>query len=355
MKRVWEQVMEANAPDAWLLALGIVVAALAAVWLARGIAVRLISRLSSRTTLKLDDALVASARATSLVLLFPLALYAGASALHLPARLDQLLHNVAMVAVVAQFALWVNRWLLQWLALRAEAARSVDPAATTTVNLLGFVGRVVVWAMALLLALDQLGFNVTALVAGLGIGGIAVALAVQNILGDLFASMAIVLDKPFQVGDFIVVGDLAGSVEKVGLKTTRVKSLSGEQLVFANAQLLGSQIRNYKRMQERRIAFAIGVTYETPLEKLRALGGWLKAAVEAQPGVRFDRAHFKEYADFSLHYEIVYYVLSPDYNQYMDVQQAINLAIFEKLSAEGVKFAYPTRTLYLRQQGAGSP
>jgi len=354
MKRIWEQLLQNNAPDAWLLALVIVVAVLAAVWIARGIVERLIARLSRRTALKLDDALLASARATNLWLLFPLALYAGASALHIPSRLDQLLHNVAMVALVGQFALWVNRWLLQWLALRAEAARAVDPAATTTVNLLGFVGRVVVWAMALLIALDQLGFNVTALVAGLGIGGIAVALAVQNILGDLFASMAIVLDKPFQVGDFIVVGDLAGSVEKVGLKTTRVKSLSGEQLVFANAQLLNSQIRNYKKMQERRIAFGIGVTYETPAEKLRALPGWLKAAVEAQPGVRFDRAHFKEYADFSLNFEVVYYVLSPDYNKYMDAQQAINLALFDKLAAEGVQFAYPTRTLYLHQQPAGS-
>jgi small-conductance mechanosensitive channel len=253
---------------------------------------------------------------------------------------------------VAQFAVWVNRWLLQWLALRAEVARAIDPAATTTVNLLGFVGRVLVWAMALLIALDQLGFNVTALIAGLGIGGIAVALALQNVLGDLFASMAIVLDKPFQVGDFIIVGDKPGTVEKVGLKTTRVKSLWGEQLVFANAQLLNAQIKNYKRMQERRISFGIGVTYETPAEKLRALPGWLKAAVQAQPDVRFDRAHFKEYADFSLNFEIVYYVLSPDYNLYMDRQQAINLAIFDKLAQEDVQFAYPTRTLYLRQEAA---
>lgn len=354
MNKIWEQILQDNAPDAWLLATAIAVAVLVAVWVARGVAVRVIARLSQRTALKLDDALLASARATKLWLLLPLALYAGVSALHVPARLDQLLHNVAMVALVVQFAVWVSRWLLQWLELRAEAARAVDPAATTTVNLLGFVGRVLVWAMALLIALDQLGFNVTALVAGLGIGGIAVALAMQNILGDLFASMAIVLDKPFQVGDFIIVGDLAGSVERVGLKTTRVKSLSGEQLVFANAQLLSSQIRNYKKMQERRIAFGIGVTYETPAEKLRALAGWLKAAVEAQPGVRFDRAHFKEYADFSLNFEVVYYVLSPDYNKYMDAQQAINLAIFDKLAAEGVQFAYPTRTLYVHQSGAGS-
>jgi len=201
-------------------------------------------------------------------------------------------------------------------------------------------------------ALDQLGVDVTALVAGLGIGGIAVALALQNILGDLFASAAIVLDKPFMVGDFIVVGEHAGTVEKVGLKTTRVRSLSGEQLVFANALLLNAQLRNFKRMNERRIAFAIGVTYETPLEKLRALPGWLKAAVEAQPKARFDRAHFKSYGDFSLNFEVVYYVLSAEFNVYMDAQQAINLTIYEKLAQEGVQFAYPTRTLYLRQDAA---
>ncbi len=349
---VWEQLLRNNAPDAWLLAAAIAAAVIAAVWLARAVAARLITRVARRTDLKLDDALVASVRATKLWLLTPLAVYAGASALEIPARLDRLLENIAMVALVAQFAVWVNRWLLQWLALRAEAARAIDPAATTTVNLLGFVGRVLVWAMALLIALDQLGFNVTALVAGLGIGGIAVALAVQNILGDLFASMVIVLDKPFQVGDFIIVGDKPGVVEKVGLKTTRVKSLWGEQYVFANAQLLNSQIRNYKKMQERRIVFGVGVTYETPLEKLRAVPGWLRAAVEAQPDVRFDRAHFKEYADFSLNFEIVYYVLSPDFGKYMDRQQAINLAIFEKFAAEGVQFAYPTRTLYLRQEAA---
>jgi len=350
--KAWDALLRANSVEQWALAAAICVAVLVAIWLARGVAARVIARLARRTALKLDDALVAAVRATKLWLFVPLAAYAGASALQIPARLDSLLEHAAMVGLIAQFAAWTNRWLLQWLALRAEAARAVDPAATTTVNLLGFVARVVVWALALLIALDQLGFNVTALVAGLGIGGVAVALAVQNILGDLFASMAIVLDKPFQVGDFIIVGEHAGSVEKVGLKTTRVKSLWGEQLVFANAQLLGSQIRNYKRMQERRISFGIGVTYETPLEKLRALPGWLKAAVEAQPDVRFDRAHFKEYADFSLNFEIVYYVLSPDYNLYMDRQQAINLAIFEKLAREGVQFAYPTRTLYLKQEAA---
>ncbi|MDH4093698.1 MAG: mechanosensitive ion channel family protein [Betaproteobacteria bacterium] len=345
--KIWEQLLRDNAPDAWLLAGAIAVAVLFAIWAVRRL--RLITCLARTTGTQAGDALAGALDATRLWLFLPLAVFAGASVLQIPVRLDRLLENLAMVGLVAQAAVWGNRWFTRWLDLRAEAARAVDPAATTTVSLLGFAARVVVWTLALLIALDQLGFNVTALVAGLGIGGIAVALALQNILGDLFASMAIVLDKPFQVGDFVIVGEHAGTVEKVGLKTTRVKSLSGEQLVFANAQLLNAQIRNYKKMQERRIAFAVGVTYETPLEKLRAIPDWLRAAVEAQPDTRFDRAHFKSYGDFSLDFEIVYYVLSADYAAYMNAQQAINLAIFDKFAREGVEFAYPTRTLYIRQ------
>jgi small-conductance mechanosensitive channel len=341
--KLWEQLLKANAWGDFVLAAGIALLAFFFAWLVRNLVARFISH----------QALAAEVvRATRLWLLAPLALYTGAATLELPARLERLLENVALVALVVQFALWATRLLQHWLALRADATRSTDPEAATTVTLLGFVGRVVVWALALLLALDQLGVDVTALVAGLGIGGIAVALALQNILGDLFASAAIVLDKPFMVGDFIVVGEHAGTVEKVGLKTTRVRSLSGEQLVFSNALLLNAQLRNFKRMNERRIAFAIGVTYETPLEKLRALPGWLKAAVEAQPKARFDRAHFKSYGDFSLNFEIVYYVLSAEFNVYMDTQQGINLTIYEKLAQEGVQFAYPTRTLYLRQDTA---
>jgi small-conductance mechanosensitive channel len=347
MRRIWEQVLHNNPPEGWLLAAAIAAAVLLAIWAVRRL--RLITRLARTTGTQAGDAVAAALDATRLWLFLPLAVYAGASVLQIPTRLDRLLENLAMVGLVAQAAVWGNRWFTRWLDLRAAATHAVDPAATTTLSLLGFAARVVVWTLALLIALDQLGFNVTALVAGLGIGGIAVALALQNILGDLFASMAIVLDKPFQVGDFVVVGEHAGTVEKVGLKTTRVKSLAGEQLVFANAQLLNAQIRNYKKMQERRIAFSIGVTYETPLDKLRQIPGWLKAAVESQPQARFDRAHFKEYADFSLNFEIVYYVLSADFAVYMDTQQAINLAIFEKFAQEGVEFAYPTRTLYIRQ------
>jgi small-conductance mechanosensitive channel len=346
--KFWEKLVHDNSLEALLLAGAIAIAVLALIWLVRRL--RLLTRLARTTHTRAGEAIVDALNGTRVWLFLPLALYAGASVLQIPARLDRVLEGLAMVGALAQLALWANRLLAFWLAQRMVEKRTTDPEAATMVTLIGFIARSFVWTLALLLALDQLGFNVTALVAGLGIGGVAVALALQNVLGDLFASAAIVLDKPFVVGDFIVVGEFAGTVEKVGLKTTRLKSLSGEQLVFGNAVLLGAQIRNFKRMQERRILFGVGVTYETPAEKLRAIPGWLKAAVEAQPDVRFDRAHFKSYGDFSLDFEIVYYVLSAEYGQYMDRQQAINFAIFDKFAAEGVEFAYPTRTLYLRQE-----
>jgi small-conductance mechanosensitive channel len=201
--------------------------------------------------------------------------------------------------------------------------------------------------VVLLVALDNLGIDVTALVAGLGIGGVAVALSVQNILGDLFASLSIILDKPFVIGDFLIIDDYMGSVEYVGLKTTRVRSLSGEQLIFSNSDLLKSRIRNYGRMFERRVVFSIGVTYDTPREKLRRIPGIIQKAIEAEDKTRFDRSHFMKYGDYSLQFETVYYVLSADYNSYMDIQQAIYFAIHEAFEQEQIEFAYPTQTLFV--------
>jgi len=202
-----------------------------------------------------------------------------------------------------------------------------------------------------LVALDNFGVKVTTLVAGLGVGGIAAALAVQNILGDLFASVSILLDRPFEIGDFIIVGAQMGTVERIGLKSTRVRALSGEQLVFANADLLSSRIQNFKRMQERRVLFGLGVTYDTPTEKMERIPQILREIVSAQPNARLDRAHFSKYADWSLNFEVVYYMKVPDYNAYMDTQQIINLEILKRFRAEGIEFAFPTQTLHVQKAG----
>ncbi|MGH7446139.1 MAG: mechanosensitive ion channel family protein, partial [Longimicrobiales bacterium] len=215
------------------------------------------------------------------------------------------------------------------------------------INALGFVIRLGFYSVLVLMGLSNLGFDITALIAGLGIGGIAIALALQNVLGDLFASLSIVLDRPFIIGDFIIVDNLAGTVEYIGLKTTRVKSLSGEQLVFANGDLLSSRVRNFKRMYERRIVFSLGVTYQTPRAQLEQIPSMIRAAVERQQNTRFDRSHFLAYGDFSLNFETVYYVLVPEYNTYMDVQQAINFEIHRAFEDAGIEFAYPTQTVFV--------
>jgi small-conductance mechanosensitive channel len=261
------------------------------------------------------------------------------------------LSNVLTIGLLLQVGLWATAALDVSFRLRRDLQMQEHPEAVAAMDVLGFVVRLVMWSIVVLVILDNLGIQVTALIAGLGIGGVAVALATQNILGDLFASLSIVLDKPFVVGDFLAIGEYLGSVEKVGIKTTRVRSLSGEQLIFSNNDLLNSRIRNFGRMFERRVVFTLGVAYETPVEKLRKIPPIIRDAIEAHEKVRFDRAHFHKYGDYALIFETVYYVLSPEYNQYMDIQQDVNLMIFERFAEEGIEFAYPTQTIHFRGDG----
>ncbi|HEX2120210.1 MAG TPA: mechanosensitive ion channel family protein [Thermoanaerobaculia bacterium] len=306
-------------------------------------------RQAAETEGDVDDFLLDVVRRTSIALLVLPAVYAGSRALALPEETSSLLRTVTRVSLVAQAALWsaavVDFFLRRYRRRRVES----DPAAITTIRAFRLAALSAVWCVATLVALDNLGIDVTALVTGLGIGGVAIALATQNILGDLFASLSIVLDKPFVVGDFIRSGDHLGVVEQIGLKTTRVRSLSGEQLVFSNNDLLQSRIRNYKRMDERRVLFRVGVTYQTPAALLARIAPMVRGIIEAAGEVRMDRAHFAAFGDSSYDFEFVYYVLSAEYNVYMDVQQAINLAIVDAFEKEGIEFAYPTRTLHLQR------
>ena len=220
----------------------------------------------------------------------------------------------------------------------------------TALGALGFVAKALIWAIFVLLILQNLGVEITALLAGVSVGGIAVALAVQNVLGDLLGSLSIILDKPFMIGDYIVVGEYSGTVEHVGLKSTHIRSVSGEQLVFSNSDLLNSRIRNYKRMQERRAVFTLGVTYDTPVEKLAAIPQMVEELVEEQEQTRFSRCHFKSFGSFSLDIETVFYMTVPDYDAYMDVQQAINLGLYRGFAREGIEFAFPTQTVHMEEK-----
>ncbi|MCF8241792.1 MAG: mechanosensitive ion channel [Melioribacteraceae bacterium] len=207
-----------------------------------------------------------------------------------------------------------------------------------------------IWILGIIFLLDNLGFEISSIVAGLGIGGIAVALAAQGILGDLFSYFVIFFDKPFQLGDFINFDDKFGTVEKIGIKTTKIRTLGGEILVVSNSNLTSSRVHNYKKMERRRVVFTIGVVYQTSYEKVKRIPGIIKSIIEEDEKAVFDRSHFKSYGNFSLDFESVYYVLGNDYILFMDVQQKINLRIYEEFNKEGIEFAYPTQTLYLNKE-----
>lgn len=342
-------VLLGNPVKAWLYAaLTLVSTAFALRLLLRYLAARL-SALAERTDTRVDDGAVRMLREVRWWVLATVGVYAAVRFVEVPERPAAWIDAAAVIAVLLQTGIWASGFVAEWVEHSRKRRLADAPAAATGLVAVGIVARLAVWSIVLLVALDNLGVDVTALVASLGVGGVAVALAVQNILGDLFASFSIIFDKPFVVGDFLIIDSHMGSVEHVGLKTTRVRSLTGEQLVFSNSDLLGSRIRNFGRMQERRVAFDIGVTYETPRDKLENIPTLIRQAIERQPKARFDRAHFKSYGDFSLLFETVYFVGVPDYNVYMDVQQDINLAIHEAFEREGIEFAYPTQTVVLRR------
>lgn len=329
----------------WALALLVALVTLFVLRLILGIVRHRVALLAERTSTRWDDGLVQVLNATRSWFLLVAAIAAGAQLLTLDAKIAHIIRTGFVLTLLLQAALWGSALLRFFIEHSMRQRRETDPAAATTVSALSFVGQLVLWTVVLLVALDNIGVNVSALVTGLGIGGVAVALAAQNILGDLFASLSIILDRPFVLGDYIIVGTDQGTVEKIGLKTTRLRSVSGEQLIFSNNDLLQSRIRNMKRMVERRNLFVVGVPYDTPRDKLAAIPDMIRGIVEQQQQVRFDRSHFSQIADSSLNFETVYFVTVPDYATFMNIQQAILLAIVDRFAAEQIEFAFPTQTV----------
>jgi small-conductance mechanosensitive channel len=284
-----------------------------------------------------------------------LSAYLAAQALTVGPGTERVLQSAITIALFWQTGVWAVAAASAWLERKRRRSMTSDRAAAGSLGIIGFILNVVIWAMVLLLTLDNLGVDITALVAGLGIGGIAVALAVQNVLGDLFASLSITLDRPFVIGDFLAVGDFLGSVEYIGIKSTRLRSLSGEQIIMSNSDLLGSRVRNYGRMKERRVVFGTSITYETPIELIERVPTLIRQIIESQEGTRFDRSHFARHGAASLDFETVYYVLSAEFNRYMDVQQAINMRLHRALAELGIEFAYPTQRLLITSAATPEP
>ncbi|HQK99360.1 MAG TPA: mechanosensitive ion channel family protein [Smithellaceae bacterium] len=346
----FQNVYLGNSLQNWTIAVCILLIVFTLLKVAQKIAISKLSKLAAKTDNAIDDLVVSMLKNTKFLILLVASAFAASHVIELKPAVEKMWDKIVMLILIVQGGLWASAGISFALGRTIQKKMDEDTSSATTISFLGFVARVLLWAIVLLLILGNLGVNITGLVAGLGIGGIAVALAVQNILGDLMASLSIVLDKPFVIGDFIVVDSHMGTIEHIGLKTTRLRSISGEQLIFSNNDLLKSRIRNFKRMAERRVVFSFGLVYQTPVEKLKLAKRIVSEIIDKKADARFDRVHFKEYGDFSLNFEAVYYVTVPDYNTWMDIQEDINLQIFERFAKEGIEFAYPTQTLYVQRE-----
>ncbi|MBL0871659.1 MAG: mechanosensitive ion channel family protein [Phycisphaerales bacterium] len=336
-----------NPVSAWLVCVGVAVVVYLVLTMVRGAVVSRLAKVAAKTTTRVDDLVVDVLRGIRRPVVLVVAVFAGMAALSLPVQVENGARMITVVAVAVQLLISSRRVID--FALEALLKRAVHEDGKPDETLASSMGvlRVVVFgavvAVVILLALDNLGVQVTPLIAGLGIGGIAVALAAQNILADLFASVSILLDKPFVVGDSVAIGDKSGVVERIGIKTTRLRTPQGEELVCANNDLLGSRLHNYKRMSERRVVHVLGVRYETAVEKLEAMPGWVKGVVEGVEGLRFDRCHLVKLNTYSVDFELVYFVRSADFLKHIDAQQLVLLGVMKKLAAEGVEFAYPVQ------------
>lgn len=310
-----------------------------------GVLTRLRKR-AQRTSARWDDVLVDVLASVRPTLLLPILLYAFTRDFSTPAWLDRGLHVLAVVCIGMQ-AFVSSRVLIEagLQELDRRSRRGSPDSRAGLANSLTVLRTLLFGVAAILIvlaALDNMGVSITPLVTGLGIGGVAVALAVQSILGDLFGSLSIILDKPFVVGDFIVAGEQEGTVERIGIKTTRVRALSGEQLVFSNRDLLDSRIQNFKRMQERRVVFTFAVPYATSEGDLDSIVPIVQRAIAGHDQARFDRCHLKSLGEYALVFECVYFVNTPEYNAYMDIHQAINRALLREFRRRRVQFAlYP--------------
>ena len=336
-----------NTVQAYLIALAVFFGVIILIRIFKAVVVKRLHQLAKRTTTDIDDFLIRLLRHVDPIVYISMAFYIATRPLVLAEGLQQVLHAFFVIILTVKVIQLIQEAMMFFLNKWASATEREDPTSVVVVRNMRKVVQVVLWIVGTIFIFDNMGINVTSVVAGLGIGGVAVALAAQAVLGDAFSSFAIFLDKPFKVGDFIIVGDLLGTVEHVGFKTTRIRSLGGEQLIFSNSDLTSSRVRNYKRMETRRILFRIGVIYQTTTEKVKAIPAMIERIIRDHELSRFDRAHFQSYGDFALIFEIVYYVLSPDYNQYMAIQHDINICIKEEFEKAGIEFAYPTQQLFV--------
>ena len=347
MNEILAQVYYGNTIEQYAIALAIIIGGIILIRIFKKRMLNQIKKWTEKTETKLDDYLIEGLEKFGLPIFNFVVIYSGLGYLTFSEKADKIIGNIMVVVIT----FYVIRMLSSFIRLTLESFISLQEGGQEKLKQLNgimIIINVIIWAVGLLFLFDNLGYNVTTIIAGLGIGGIAIALAAQNILGDLFNYFVIFFDRPFEVGDFITVDDKKGTVEHIGIKTTRLLSVNGEQLAFSNSDLTKSRIHNFKRMDRRRVVFSLGVVYQTPPAKLEQIPTMIRTMIEKQEGAVFDRAHFATFGSYSLNFEVVYFIASAEYIHYMDIQQAINLKIINKFAEEGIEFAYPTQTVFRR-------
>jgi len=335
-----------NTIASWLTATGIVLLAAVLIRLFAHIILKKLSDWALRTKTTWDDFIVKIIRTTVMPLLYISCIYFAINTLTLPSGFMKVLHAAYLIVLTYYVLRMISSSFRKFVHAYIQSRGNHEGKEQQAGGLI-IVVNIAIWTVGSIFLIDNLGYNVTTLVAGLGIGGIAIALAAQAILGDLFSYFVIFFDRPFEIGDFIVVDDKSGTIEHIGIKTTRIRTLGGEQLVCANTDLTNARLHNYKRLEKRRVIFTLGVTYQTTHDQLRQIPELVRQIIQGKTDVQFDRGHFSGYGDSSLNFEFVYYILSADYGIYMDKQQDIYLDIFRVFSEEGIEFAYPTQTVFI--------
>ena len=349
MEEILNQVYLGNTVLSYAKALGIFILGIIVVKIFRTIVLHQLKKWAEKTQTTIDDFIIIGIEKSVVPILYYGTLYVAAKTLKLaPEILDAL--NIASAVVITFFAIRLITSILTFSIVSYTSKQEDGEQKAKQLKSISALAKLLIWAIGLIFLLDNLGVNISTVVAGLGIGGIAVALAAQAILGDLFSYFVIFFDRPFEIGDFIIVDNKTGTVEHIGIKTTRIRALSGEQLVISNTDLTSSRIHNYKKLQRRRVVFQLGVIYQTSADKLKIIPEMVKKIIVDNPTAEFDRGHFKSFGDFSLNFEFVYYVLSAEYVVYMDIQQEINMKIYEAFEKEGIEFAYPTQTLFVTKE-----
>ncbi|MHB1686401.1 MAG: mechanosensitive ion channel family protein [Ignavibacteriaceae bacterium] len=346
MDELLKRIYFGNSVLDYLTVLVILVLSALAIYIFKKIAIRILNRWSTNSGASVDNILVKGIQRLVIPFLYYSVFYYAVKSLTLSVKANKIFDTISTVVltfIIVKLIVSTLNYLLNTYFKRQEHGIEKQKQLKGISTLIS----ILIWGIGIVFLLDNLNFKVSAIITGLGIGGVAVALAAQAVLKDLFSYFVIFFDRPFEIGDFISVGDKSGTIERIGIKTTKLRALDGEQLIFSNTDLTDSRIHNFKRMDARRIVFKFGVIYQTSQEDLKQIPAIVQKTIEEQQDTTFDRAHFTKFSDSSLGFEIVYFVNLPDYKRYMDIQQEINLKLIEEFKKRNIQFAYPTQTVFV--------